>query len=216
MPTIYLPSCKYTAASPNGSKRAQQYLADRYQIQTSGCCRPSHKTFTAEDTVVYSCNTCAAFCRESSKAKKIISIWKLIDEDAQFPFPDYHHQRMALQDCWRIYDNKPHQFAIRNILKKMNIAVEELNENFDQTKFCGIALYDTQPQQNAELAPKRFVENAKGFFQPHTKEEQLMLMKTHCAQIDAEEVICYCMACIAGITLGGKTSIHLLDLLFDR
>lgn len=213
MTMIYLPSCKFTIYSPESSKRIKEYLIANHDIQVWGCCRPNHKKLTNEDTVVYICNSCAAFSREDSDAEKVISLWELLADDENFPFPDYGHRRLAIQDCWRSYDNGPQQRAIRKILQKMNIDIEELDENFDKTRFCGTTLYEPLPKQNGEFAPKRFIEDADGFFIPHTEEEKIALMKKHCDTIDSSEVICYCTSCMAGIHLGGKKGIHLLDLI---
>lgn len=213
MSQIYLPSCKFTVYSPKASEIIKKYLSDNYDMQIAGCCRPNHKNFTSDDTIVYICNTCAAFCREDSSAKKVVSVWELLGNDENFPFPDYGHRKMAIQDCWRGYDNKPQQKAIRRILQKMNIEIEELADNFDKTRFCGTTLYETLPEQNGNFAPKRFVENAKGLFQFHTEEEHNILMKEHCDKIHSDEVVCYCIACIKGINFGGKKGIHLLDLM---
>ncbi|WML34500.1 hypothetical protein [Clostridium sp. OS1-26] len=214
MSMIYLPSCKFTAYSMEASKKIKGYLSENYDIQIGGCCRPGHKKLTNHDTVVYICNTCAAFCRENSSAEKVISIWELLDNDKQFPYPDYDHRKMAVQDCWRVYDNDSQQKAIRRIIQRMNIDIEELDENYNKTRFCGVSLYEPLPKQNGDFAPKRFIENAESFFLPHTEEEQITLMKKHCDTINATEVICYCIGCIKGINLGGKKGIHLLDLIF--
>ena len=213
MPIIYIPSCKFTAYSPEASNIIKKYLAENYGVEIIGCCRENHKKIKAEDLVVYICNTCGAFSRESSSAQKGISIWELLENDENFLFPDYGQRKMAVQDCWRVYDNEPQQQAVRRILQKMNIKVEELAENFAKTKFCGTTLYEPLPKQNGELAPERFITNAGSFFQPHPKEEQEQLMKDHCQQIKSEEVVCYCVPCIKGINLGGQKGIHLLDLM---
>lgn len=214
MPMMYLPSCKFTAYSPEASKRIKAYLTEHYEVQIGGCCRPGHKKLTADDTVIYICNTCAAFCQEDSPAEKIISIWELLDNDEQFSFPDYGQPKMAVQDCWRVYDNEAQKRAVRRILEKMNIVVEELDESFSKTRFCGTSLYEALPKQNGEFAPNRFIKHAEDCFVPHTAEEQAALMETHCAAIDSGTVVCYCVACAKGITLGGKQAVHLLELMF--
>ncbi len=214
MSMIYLPSCKFTLYSPEASKNIKNYLSANYDMQIGGCCRPDHKKLTNRDTVVYICNTCAAFCAEDSAAEKVVSLWELLDNDKQFLYPDYGHKKMALQDCWRVYDHTSQQKAVRRIIKRMNIDIEELDENYDKTNFCGVSLYEPLPKQNGDFAPKRFIENAEGIFLPHTKEEQVALMKEHSDKINSNEVICYCTSCINGINLGGKKGRHLLDLMF--
>ena len=36
----------------------------------------------------------------------------------------------------------------------------------------------------------------------------------HCAQIETDKAVCYCKFCTDGINMGGKTGVHLLELLF--
>ena len=66
------------------------------------------------------------------------------------------------------------------IFRRMNFEIVELEENFQRTKFCGYSLYQPQHARNAKLAPKRFVENAKGLFQERTQQEKEILMREHC------------------------------------
>lgn len=215
MSMIYLPSCKFTSYSPEGSKQIKSYLSENYDIKITGCCRPNHKNFTPDDTIVYICNTCAAFTEEDSEAKELISIWEILDKDENFEFPNYNNKKMAIQDCWRVYDNKNQQMAIRSILRKMNIDVEELEDNFEKTRFCGTTLYEDLPKQSAEFAPRRFTQNTDGLFNKYTEEEQVQFMKNHSSKIAADDVISYCIGCMKGHKLCEKNSHHLLDLIFE-
>lgn len=215
MSMIYFPSCRFTAYSPESSRKIKQYLQDNHDIQIAGCCRPGHKSVTHKDTVIYICNTCAAFCRESTPAHTVVSIWELLINDNKFPFPNHKGKTATLQDCWRSYDNRAQQEAVREILRLMNIQILEMKENYDKTKFCGVSLLEPLPKQNGELAPRRFIENAGGFFSSCTPEEQTSRMKNYCTAIQTDEVVGYCTACVKGIDLGGKQGIHLLDLVFS-
>ena len=117
--------------------------------------------------------------------------------------------KITVQDCWRQKENLAEQKAVREILKKLNFEIVELEENFERTKFCGFSLYQPQPARNAKLAPKRFVENAKGFFEEHTQQEKENLMREHCKNISTEKVVAYCHYCARGLRLGGKKTFHL-------
>lgn len=215
MSTYYYPSCKFTAFSPKTSEQISDYLAKRYGMTIQGCCRPAHALMTEDDTAYCVCNTCSAICSEDSPAT-VKSIWELLQNDDDFPFPDLHHETMTLQDCWRCYDRREEQDAVRAILRKINVDVIELKENFEKTKFCGTSLHIPLVQANADFAPKRFVENAAGMFIPKTEEEQKALMVEHCSKIKTDKVICYCVPCTNGIRKGGKQGIHLMDLLFQN
>uniref|UniRef100_UPI0040575044 hypothetical protein n=1 Tax=Agathobacter sp. TaxID=2021311 RepID=UPI0040575044 len=215
MAIYYYPSCKFTEFSPGTSQKIADYLSKKYHMNAQGCCRPSHSNLTKDDTAVCICNTCAAICSEDSKAQ-VKSVWEILQDDDDFPFPDFHHELMTLQDCWRCYDRRSEQEAVRKVIKKMNIDVLELPENYENTKFCGTSTHVKLVKANADFAPKRFVENAKGMFIPKTPEEQLLLMEEHCKQIKTDKVICYCVPCTKGIRTGGKQGLHLMDLLFKN
>ena len=215
MSTIYYPSCKFTAMSPESSEKISDYLSREHGITIEGCCRPSHPHLTAQDTAITICNTCAAICSEDSPAK-IISLWEILDQDPNFKLPDFHQEAMTLQDCWRSYDRPDVQAHVRSLLRKMNVNIVELPENHEKTRFCGTSLYSPLPEANGKFAPRRFIENAEGLFIPHTEEEKKELMRQHCASITTDKVICYCVPCTKGIQLGGKQGIHLLDLIFGN
>lgn len=233
---IYVASCVFTREEPDLSVKVQNYLKQRFHMQMIRCCVPNYKDFTADmpewlqsrwsgipdyidftadNTMVYVCHNCAAIFQETLPEVKRLSLWELILNDAEFPFPDYSHEKMTVQDCWRSYDNRSEQEAVRALLRKMNVAVVEQAENYEKTQFCGISLYSHPPKRNLDLAPKRFVENAKGKFIPHTKEEQLKLMQEHCQEITTDKVVAYCHYCVKGLKLGGKQAKHLASLLFD-
>ncbi|MFA5527703.1 MAG: hypothetical protein WC996_03735 [Peptostreptococcales bacterium] len=209
---IFLPSCKVKAYTPEGSRIIKDYLETNYDIEVTGCCKINYKSFTGKDRIVYLCNSCAAHTEESTPSN-MISLWELIDQDDNFDFPDYSGRKMAIQDCWRSYDRKSQQVAIRSLLEKMNIEVEEMDENFEKTRFCGISTLKDLPIISGKLAPRRFTEDAEGLFLPHSEEDKQRLMEKHCQEIHSDEVICYCTACIEGISLGEKKGYHLLDVL---
>ncbi len=212
MATIYYPSCKYTAFSPAGSARISEIVRERYGFTVAGCCREGHFALTADDTAVTVCNTCAAICAEDSPAKGR-SIWEVLDEDDTFPLPDLHGAKMALQDCWRAYDRREVQQAVRSLLQKMQVSIVELPENREHTRYCGTTLYAPLHKANGEFAPDRFIKRAPGLFVPHSKEQQEALMREHCRLIPVEPVVCYCVPCTQGIQIGGKKGIHLMDLI---
>lgn len=234
----YVASCVFTKEEPELSAKVQDYLKQRFDMRIIRCCVPNYKIeeftsdmpkwlqprwkdtphykdFTADSTMVYVCHNCAAIFQETMQQVKRLSLWELILKDADFPFPDYSHERMTLQDCWRSYDNRSEQDAVRALLQKMNVDIVEQEENYEKTQFCGVSLYTPSPKRNLELAPKRFVEKAEGKFVPHTNEEQLKLMQEHCQNITTDKVVAYCHYCVKGLKAGGKQAKHLSSLLFD-
>ena len=98
----------------------------------------------------------------------------------------------------------------------MNIRYVEACKHHEETDFCGSTLYRKQPVKNARLAPKHYVEQAKGKFQDHTIEEQISIMKEYCRQFKTKTVVCYCHYCLEGLIQGGVDGQHLASLLFSN
>lgn len=171
--------------------------------------------FPNVSTMVSLCHNCAAIFEERHTQINRLSLWELILSDDEFSYPDLGGRKISLQDCWRAKENFSEQEAVREILRRMNVEVVELKENHSQTKFCGYSLYQPQPPRNAKLAPKRFVEGARGLFLEHTTAEKKILMEEHCAAIPTREVIAYCHYCVRGLKLGGKEAKHLAQILFQ-
>ena len=135
MAFYYFPSCKATAQFKDASRKAREYVKGKYGITPVGCCRPNHKKLTADDTAIVVCNNCAAIIEENTDAA-IDFLWQIIDRDPDFPFPDYHGEEMTIQDCWIAFEKRDVQNAVRSLLRKMNIRIVELEENYEKTKFC--------------------------------------------------------------------------------
>lgn len=216
MGLIYFPSCKFTAKYPQLSMTIKSYLREVFGAEIAGCCRPSLNKIRSDDTLVYVCNTCATFFKEGTRAGRVLSLWELMLRDKNFRYPEHQGQKVTVQDCWRTYDNRPEQDAARELLRRMNLEIVELKENYEKTRFCGYSLYEPLPPSYDQLAPKRFGLEAQGLFLPHTEEEKKLRMQQHCEQIQTEEVVCTCVACVNGINLGGKRGKHLAELLFGH
>lgn len=216
MSKIFFPSCKAKASYEYASEKLQEYITATSGLEPIGCCRTGHKNLTAEDTAIVVCNNCAAILEESSHVGRIEFIWDIINQDSDFPFPDYHGEAMTIQDCWIAVEKRAVQNTIRSLLNKMNITIVELADNYEQTRFCGVNLLTPCAKSNAKLAPRRYVKHGSHMFTPMEQEEQVQHFTAHCAQITTDRVVCYCKFCTEGISMGGKTGVHILNLLFPN
>lgn len=212
MSLIYFPGCKYIAYSPENSTALKKYLDKRFEVTVAGCCGAHYASLTHRDTAVYVCPTCFAILQESAPQAKALSIWELLIDDDQFPWPDYHGKEITLQDCWRTRDHRRMQDAVRAILVRLNTRVIELDASYDRADFCGVSLLKPRSPRYQYLAPIRFIQNAGTKFSPHTEEEQIALMKLHGAQYSTDTVACYCTGCLEGLRIGGVHGVHLMDL----
>lgn len=234
----YIASCVFTSIYPELSNKIQSYIKERWDMDVVRCCVPKYKVkdfeeqipdsyrqkwketyhsklFTAEDTVVSLCHNCSAIIEEMHPSVKRLSLWEVILEDETFPYSDYKHQKMTIQDCWRAFDNRSEQEAVRTLLMKMNIDIVELEDNFEKTDFCGITLYQPAPSRNLKLAPIRFVKHSEGKFSPHSEDEKKQLMLAYCKKFSTDKVVSYCHYCTKGLQIGEKDAIHIAKLLFE-
>lgn len=210
--TYYFPGCKYTAHSPKASKRLQEYLWEKHGVKTLGCCSLDHSKPTPGDEALFVCPTCAAILEESAQpGVKVTSIYEYLLRDDSFPWPDFHGERLTIQDCWRTFDHRAMQEAIRTILGRMNIDAVELPNRFEKADFCGATRFQVPSARYETLCPKRLVEN--GNFHPLPVEEQQRLMEENGKQYETDKVICYCTGCMTGVEMGGHTPLHLMDLI---
>ena len=210
----YFPSCNFTKASPDTSKRVRQYLAEVHGIRTIGCCRPGHKKLSEGETALTICQSCSAIIRENT-GREDVSIFQFLNQDPHFPWPDYHGEEITLQDCWRAEGKHELHEAVRGILEKMNMKVVELEENRDQSRFCGVFRYNPMREENIRIAPHYFADQMEGKLELHTPEEQKALMEKNGKRYDTERVALYCNSCLRGLLLGGVNGVHVMDLMFN-
>jgi len=236
---FYIASCVFTQRYPELSFRIQDYIQKRNELSIVRCCVPHYKEkefeeklpaalreawmshpssadFQAGDTVYSLCHNCSAIIDEWKTGVNTKSLWEYILEDEQFVYPDFHGEEFYIQDCWRAGDRKEEQMAVRAILKKMNITILELPDNFEKTRFCGNSLYRPAPPRNLKLAPERFVKNAEGMFRDCSMEEQKQIMTEYCSRFKGHKVIAYCHYCHEGLKLGHADAFHLAQLLFPE
>lgn len=219
MTRVFFPGCKVKKRYPEASEwLAEQVVARGYADEITGCCRVNHQKLTPEDTAVCICNNCMAMIDEDADNGGIDNIWVLIDNDLDFPLPDYSGRVMGIQDCGRAYDRADVQDAVRSLMRKMGIEVVELPDARSESRFCGQSLLKAVPEMDAGFAPKRYVEDAakRGIFVPHEPDEMQRALEEHCAAIEPAEVACYCFACDMGLEAGGKDAYNLIELVSGK
>lgn len=235
----YISSCVFTQRYPALSFRIQKYIRKRNELTVVRCCVPHYKEKEFEEKlpetlrevwmtypssadfqpgdIVYSlCHNCSAIIDEWKNGVVTRSLWEYILEDDRFVFPDLRGEEIYVQDCWRAKDRREEQEAVREILRRMNIKVLELDENFEKTDFCGNSLYRPAPPRNLKLAPERFVRNARGKFCNCSLDEQKQIMSEYCARFRGHKVIAYCHYCHEGLLMGNAEAFHLAQLLFQE
>lgn len=112
-------SCMFTSRFPQLSRKIQNYIAERRDIEIIRCCTPSwevkfYEEKMPEDEIWSICHNCTNIAEEYFHVENVHSIWELIDEDGQFVFPDYSCLKVTVQDCWRSKGRPKEQAAVRS------------------------------------------------------------------------------------------------------
>lgn len=123
-----------------------------------------------------------------------MSIWELLAEQKDFPWPDYQGKSITVQDCIDTRENPKWQQAVRTILNRMNLKIIEIEKSFDQADFCNI-------ETSTSTEPK---------------EKQMEQLLEHCNQYTTKSVLCYCTGCFNSLKIGGVHGIHLMDLIMGE
>ena len=186
---IYYPSCNFAISSPQTAKKVREYLKEKMDI--AKCCKIDQRKFNEEDIGIYVCQACRG---QIENQVNTMSLWQYLDQLDNFDFPDYHGQKMYLQEV--------HQ-AVRSLLKKMNIEVIEMKNNKDNSIFCGTLHYETKDLDDIHLSH-------------YPKDVQEKYMQEYVQQFDNKKIICVCNRCLKGILLGKGKGVHLLELLFNK
>lgn len=201
---IFFPSCNFTKASPKTAKMIRDYFKERMSV--AGCCLYDKKEYTNDDTAFVLCQACRGQLESKINTK---TIWEYLDEDPNFIFPNYKHQKMYLQDCFRDKDHPEVHQAIRNLCKKMNIDIIEIENNKEKSTYCGTLHFK-------EFHPI-IEENKETKLSKLPEELQIQVMKDYALHFPEDyPVIVDCNRCLKGIVAGGKQGIHILDLIMKQ
>lgn len=190
MSYVYFPSCNFTAASPEAAERIKAFLEKRMPV--AGCCRVDQADYS-EKTVVYFCQACREVLEEKgNRRQKAENLFVYLDRDTEFSWPDYSGLTVTVQDCWRDREHPEIFDAVRSCLRKMGIAVLEMEENRELlARFPDTPLYKL----------------------PSEAEEQLM--REQVEKHPCPLAVCYCNRCVKGVVTGGGKAVHLLELVTE-
>lgn len=146
------------------------------------------------DTVITACENCYMSLKTLSPHVKTVSLYEVLAE-AGVPERDFSHAKpVALHDPCPTRHEKPLHEAVRQILRTIKLPFEEFKFNRDKTQCCG---------SGGMLA----------LTNPKLSREQ-MVSRAH--QTSCETIVSYCQECCHSMTRGGKSGVHVLDLLFDE
>ena len=188
----FAPGCALVLYKNRLAERLHEYLRATYGhvdlLLT--CCRHTPKAAVGK-CVINVCPGCDRRYRQNYAEPSTVSLWELLAESSDFPFPDYGARQMTILDACPTRDQPRIHDAVRKLAERMNITVIEPERTREQSTCCGDTFYDALPV-----------------------EEVLSQMKAKAASMPAGDVIVYCVSCSKSMFNGGKNSRYLIDLLF--
>ncbi|MBF0548030.1 MAG: (Fe-S)-binding protein [Candidatus Riflebacteria bacterium] len=194
MKNVFAPGCALLIYKPELGMKVFDFLKKQFSDlkEHTICCK--HEPKLAENTrVINICPGCDKRYRELYKGVSTVSLWEILSESNDFPFPDYKKKKMSILDACPTRDQARVHNSIRILLQKMNIDLIEPSKTREKGTCCGDNFFGKLP-----------VEKVK---------EQ---MKNRASEMPCEDTVVYCVSCIKSMHIGGKKPRYLVDLLFQE
>ena len=211
---LFFPGCRLAGTSPENVEKTYRYLTESLPGGVGfmlNCCgapadwagRKDHLSGTIESirsqwvelgqpTVITACSSCHSLFREAMPEMKLLSLWEIIDTNALPIVPD---KMSALTLC--VHDpcasrHEPQvQQAVRNILRKLGVKIEELPLHGSFTECCGYG----------------------GLMCFANRDLSIRVIKRRIEMSD-HDYLAYCAVCKDHFLSQGKRTYHLLDIIF--
>ena len=207
MAEIYFPSCVFRQMAPDTAKAIRAYLSGR--MPAAACCRVDKLRYERGSTALYICQACRETLEERAPGKfRTRNLVEYMLEDPAFAWPEYSGMTVTVQDCWRDREHPEIFAAVREALRRMKIGVTEMEENRENTVYCGNLHFEPKKPENVELL--RLYRGSPLYALP--EDVQLALMREQAEKYPCDTVVTYCNRCTSCIRTTGTKAIHLMEL----
>ena len=120
------PGCALNLYRPENAERIFAYLQANFpKVRMHDICCLHNPQLPAGSVIVNICAGCDQRFRSLYDGISTVSLWELIDEVGNFPFPDYHGMNVSIHDPCPVRDKPAVHMAVRSLLHKMNITIVE-------------------------------------------------------------------------------------------
>jgi hypothetical protein len=191
---LFAPGCALVLYKGLFVDRLLEYLRSKYGdvdlLLT--CCRHTPKAAIGR-RIINVCPGCDRRYRENYAAPSTISLWEILADSDDVPFPDYGGQQMTILDACPTRDQPRVHNAIRRMAERMNIAVAEPEKTRERSTCCGDVFYGELPTEGV-----------------------VSQMRAKAAEMPLDNVIVYCVSCSKSLFNGGIRPRYMLDLLFSE
>lgn len=192
---LYLnPGCALSLYKPGVPQQMHDLLRDHLgdiKLHTI-CCR--HDPGLLEGSVIVNnCAGCDRRFRSLYPGVSTISFWEVADALPDLPLPDHTGLHVSVHDSCG-YRHKPQvHAAVRSLLVKMGVEVEDAELSGTRSVCCGDNLYGAVPNERVEAR-----------------------MRQRARQLPCDDVVVYCIGCVRAMESAGKRVHYLPDLLLGR
>lgn len=188
------PGCALSLYKPDVATKMfellKEHMGDIKLYQT--CCRHD-PGLEPGSTIVNNCAGCDRRFRSLYEGINTISYWELIDSISDLSLPDHSGLTVSVHDSCG-YRHKPQVHkAVRSLLAKMNIEVQEAEFSGTESVCCGDNFYGLVENEAVETR-----------------------IRQRANQFPCDDVAVYCIGCVRAMYAGGKRPLYLPDLLFAR
>jgi glutamate synthase (NADPH) small chain len=147
-----------------------------------------------EPKLILACSTCLRIFKDHLPEIPVISLWQVLDEiGGPNPTPGVFSEPLAIHDPCTTRSEPDVQSAVRHLLGRLGVPIEELTLGREKTECCGFGGL----QQNANPELSREVVRRR-------------------AQRSTRDYLTYCAMCRDSLASADKRALHLLDLLFPE
>lgn len=216
---VFMPGCSLTSYNPELVMKTYGFLKER--LNNTGiilkCCGNPTALIGQEhkfneyysmlekdffnmnvDEVIVACPSCYKAVKKNSPNIKVRSLWEVINEigipEEMKCIGKNIDITFAIHDpCITRNETSIHD-AVRNIVKELDFNIEEFEYSREKTLCCGAG--GMVAVTNNKLAKEQ--------------------MKKRASQAKSDYILTYCESCVEAMMVGGKNSVHILDLLFNK
>ncbi|MCT4634067.1 MAG: (Fe-S)-binding protein [Firmicutes bacterium] len=188
------PGCALTTHNPESEKKILKILNEHFgTVKIHNRCCHHNPNLPEGSTIINNCAGCDRRFRSLYEGIKTISLWEVLDSIEDLPLPEYVNVKVSVHDSCS-YRPKPQvHSAVRSLLRKMNVEIEEAEHHGTSSICCGDNFYPTIP-----------LEKVREF------------QKNRAQQMPCDDVIVYCISCIKSMTVGGKSAHHMVDMVLGQ
>jgi glutamate synthase (NADPH) small chain len=210
----FFPGCQLCGSAPDKIlpvyEHLQSVLSGGVGLILGCCSAPAHwagrqEQFTheldglkgqwrslGEPRLILACSTCLRMFKDHLPEIPVISLWEVLDKVGEpSPLPMAVSEPLAIHDPCTTRSEPDIQSAVRHLLGRLGVPIEELTLSREKTECCGFG--GLQQNANPELA--REVVRRRG-------------------QRSSRDYLTYCAMCRDSLASTDKRALHLLDLIF--